>query len=226
MLTNDLNITSDIANNGVNRRNTINITIESNGELKLLNGPVFNSTIEKYWIPRSKLLEVLLNKVNAVNSKAPVIKLLYGYEFQSIIQNSNGKTFALEASRVENDSQELPSVRTFEADLFIGCDGLNSQVRRWLQKYNNDNPKKFDITSMNSDAAGLQFKILSIQDNFPLPISKQQPIGLNISDYGIMDESGVIRSIPEKAYVIRSSIDNNNPRSSLWMGLLPVKKGS
>ena len=70
-----------------------------------------------------------------------------------------------DASKSENIK-----VTNIKPDLLLGCDGINSNVRTWLLK--NENEKKrgwfakknrFSIIKMPSASAGMKFKMLAVK---------------------------------------------------------------
>lgn len=75
---------------------------------------------EKYWLPRSALLDVFLqridevNRLAAANSKPEPIKIVFEAECQDFSVDANGTI----AAKV-ND-------QIFGCDLLLGCDGINS----------------------------------------------------------------------------------------------------
>lgn len=68
-------------------------------------------------------------------------------------------------------SENNNHLKKLSPELLLGCDGINSIVRTWLSKnekiYNlNDSNKetRFDPVTVPSDAAGLNYKMLTLKD--------------------------------------------------------------
>ena len=115
---------------------------------------------EKVFIPRSKLLEAFMQRIN----KSKNIKVL----FSSSCNNIELKDGHVSLS-VESDDKSC-ATKIMTPGLLLGCDGINSVVRTWLsdnenKSTGNKNKKnKFDILSVPSDSAGLKFKMMTVID--------------------------------------------------------------
>ena len=163
---------------------------------------MLKSTTEKYWLPRSTLLDILLNEidqVNEINADNP-INVLFNTTCNTISQydaSISVRTTTLLSSTSPEQSQ-------FEPNLLIGCDGLNSDVRKWLQEAVGE---QFAMQSISSDSAGLRYKMLTLRPRFQL--------------YTNSSKMTKAASEPSRGYAIRSVFSNTWQRMSL--GLLPVR---
>ena len=117
--------------------------------------PASAMNIEKYWLSRQSLLDIFHNKVDS----KPTIKVLYETSCAGV-RIENGK-FLVSAMGKGNQF-----VCDMEAELLLGCEGINSPVRRWLQSIYGDD---FNITKLPSPAAGLLYRIITLLPNFSIP---------------------------------------------------------
>ena len=202
-LTNLLNITGKISISALSSFQFNNLTeVLTTGEQRIKQLPVLKSTTEKYWLPRSTLLDILLNEidqVNEINADNP-INVLFNTTCNTISQygaSISVKTTTLLSSTSPEQSQ-------FEPNLLIGCDGLNSDVRKWLQEAVGE---QFAMQSISSDSAGLRYKMLTLRPRFQL--------------YTNSSKMTKAASEPSRGYAIRSVFSNTWQRMSL--GLLPVR---
>ena len=174
---------------------------------------------ERYWIPRSELLLCLQDELKQKSG----ITMRYSSVCDGIdIDKDTGKII-VRVSGIDNEGNPLTNdLSTFVPDLVLGTDGLNSIVRSFLAKnydtdvsrshQNNNNP--FNPISLNSAAAGLKYKMLTLQNRFPLPVSTT-----NSTDSTTVPSPQL--STPESMYVYRSVAQTATTR--LNIGLLPVK---
>jgi kynurenine 3-monooxygenase len=63
-------------------------------------------------------------------------------------------------------------INTINPDLLLGCDGLSSTVRTFLENRSGDAKEKFTPVSIPSPTAGLKYKMLTLKNRFPLPVYK------------------------------------------------------
>ena len=119
-----------------------------------------NNKKEKIFLPRSKLLEAFMQRIN----KSKNIKVLFSSSCDDIELKDGQVTLSIQSDVKSSDS------RILAPGLLLGCDGINSVVRSWLSDNENkstgkkDKKNKFDIISAPSDAAGLKFKMLTLID--------------------------------------------------------------
>lgn len=123
--------------------------------------------IEKYWIPRSKFLQTLYNEISILNSSK--LELLSNVECVGMQRSSDGADHQFLHINGFRTQDNTPV--DLEAELVVGCDGINSVVRRWLQDdavYRNSNTgltqagegtasaPTFETISYPSDSSGAQ----------------------------------------------------------------------
>jgi len=182
--TNYLGLSSQIAEQSVNGSSAFAFLHEilTTGEVRKIKTGLKSGSTETYWLPRAKLLDILLEKIK----EDPKIKISLGSTFDAMEKSHNGNIFVTAKS---NDI--APNVYT--PNLILGCDGYKSNLRSWLQRHFKEEKRenKFSLCSLPSDAAGLHYKIISINASFPLPSIPSQP------------ESPVLSSESDKAYAIR-----------------------
>lgn len=203
---------------------TINV-FTPDSKIKVNPIPALKSDIEKYWLPRSAMLDVLLQKVNEINGQhedagiPKPIKIHFNSLCNSIEQVEDG-SLNISANCIFNGTFTLP------CHFLIGCDGINSEVRKWLESGDEKlrggvidatslTPlkEKFSLETYPSPAAGLKYKILKINSNFLVPTSEK-------------DENGKVimrETSPEEAFSIRGI--KAPPTKRLRLGLLPIKNG-
>lgn len=189
--------------------------------------------VEKYWIPRNEMLQLLISEIEDHNSLANddsgKIKMMYGNKCSNIdIDQNTGKAKV----SIEYQLDECKDV-----DLVLGCDGINSKVRDYLSTAMGSNSTHFDPISLESDAGGLYYKMLTPKQCFPLPVEP----GKHLSDYieeeeiqhgkpsGNMEVSSVfatytddtsITNKPRSAQVTTSSTDDGDKRVAVLPSLL------
>jgi flavin-dependent dehydrogenase len=125
------------------------------GELRIKPIPILPGASEKFWLSRSVFLNILLKEIDSINSRSlqPPIKILFGVTCDNIQTLSDGSVSVTPSG---SDKQFSPS-------LLIGCDGVNSAVRRWLRVQTNSS--LFDMNHLSSPSAGLRYKVLSTSLN-------------------------------------------------------------
>ena len=204
-LTNLLNITHDIAASALSSFDYNNLTeFLPSGVKKTMKLPSLVSKTEKYWLPRSTFLATFLSRIKQANEKNPdnPIDILFNTSCDSINSDKEGNLCV----RIITSDKETStnSDRLLQPSLLVGCDGLDSKVRRWLESnVGND----FSLQSYPSDSAGLRFKMLSLKPRFLL----------------YTDESRTTKAPtpPGVAFAIRSAFKDSFRRISL--GLLAVR---
>lgn len=119
-------------------------------EVRVKNLPIAKGLTEKYWLPRSVLLDILLKRIEEVNRKISdrvAIKLLFSRECASIRTTEEGHIVVQLSSPCQSSSAlGSPEVKATVSNdelmlmpyLLIGSDGINSAVRGWLEKIHHD----------------------------------------------------------------------------------------
>eukprot|EP01041_Mallomonas_annulata_P002703 gene2703-5320_t len=227
--TNLLNITDKMATVAVSSKTGLKELIEVLVSGKL----VMTSTgikYETYIMPRFSFVDMLLNEITS-NTTNENIKLSFDTTCQSFLKESDG-TITVTA-KLNGDDKDIK----INADLIIGCDGFKSQVRTWLDEISTaegDN-NRFKTVQLPSDSAGLRYKVLTIQDQFPLPkYPKTNIIRNNTSTTSSStsndastpatantNENKLNLSENEKFYIIRGL--GKSVTSRIFLGLFPVK---
>jgi 2-polyprenyl-6-methoxyphenol hydroxylase-like FAD-dependent oxidoreductase len=116
----------------------------TSGEIRTKNLPVANGSAEKYWVPRSALLDVLLQRVSEVNQAqasqtqqdtSPPIKLLFDTQCSTISHLPDGKiVIKTQRGRGEGSGGDFEGSGgsggegggELGCDFLLGCDGINS----------------------------------------------------------------------------------------------------
>jgi len=106
-----------------------------------------------YWITRAALLDMLYQRLKTVNSDNR-IKILYGHKFSEIAVNDGEVT-----AKVTNpDGKDL----RFTPWLILGCDGVNSKLRKSLAALAQPNSSDFDMVSSPSPSSDLMYKVIRL----------------------------------------------------------------
>jgi 2-polyprenyl-6-methoxyphenol hydroxylase-like FAD-dependent oxidoreductase len=194
-LTDRLGLRESIASRAVSSKAFQNITeFDTKGKLTTKPVPVDPQAIEKFWLPRSALMTVLQEQLRKWDG---VIKVYYNTSCTGVTLYDTDGGFDREKDRgmilVESQGGDSASSECFDADLLLGCDGIASVVRRSLEQHFRSPDKQqskdgpFALTTIESDAAGLNYKMLPLRYRF----------GLTKNPDGTW-----LQSEPEKAYVI------------------------
>jgi 2-polyprenyl-6-methoxyphenol hydroxylase-like FAD-dependent oxidoreductase len=128
-----LNMTRKIADLSVSSYNFSTLkVVEPNAAVKVKKVPLRTVGKEKFWLPRSAILDCFLDKVKSVNSaarrrsKVKHINLLFDSTCGALEVDRNGKVEV--TIMTGNDSKSV-----IEADILVGCDGVNSGQSAVLQ---------------------------------------------------------------------------------------------
>jgi len=263
-LTDMLGLTSAISARSISSFNFTSLhEILPTSEVRVKNLPIAKGLTEKYWLPRSVLLDIRLKRIEEVNRKTSdrvAIKLLFSRECVSIRTTKEGDIVVQLSSPCPSSSssaigspEEKATVSNDELMLMpyllIGSDGINSAVRGWLEKIHHDDDddfqnsnnngvnkghtyaddvtaggattitsKTFRLTKLSSDAAGLRFKMLTLKNRFPIPVTSTSTSASTVSQLttegqGIRERIGaspmmmmmmmMVPSTPETTYAIR-----------------------
>jgi hypothetical protein len=258
-LTDMLGLTSAISARSISSFNFTSLhEILPTSEVRVKNLPIAKGLTEKYWLPRSVLLDILLKRIEEVNRKTSdrvAIKLLFSRECVSIRTTKEGDIVVQLSSPCPSSSSSAIGSPEEEATvnndelmlmpyLLIGSDGINSAVRGWLEKIHHDDDddfqnsnnngvnkghtyaddataggatissKTFRLTKLPSDAAGLRFKMLTLKNRFPIPVTSTSASTVaqltTTEGQGISERIGaspmmmmMVPSTPETTYAIR-----------------------
>ena len=163
-LTDMLGLTAAISARSISSFNFTSLhEILPTSEVRVKNLPIAKGLTEKYWLPRSVLLDILLKRIEEVNRKTSdrvAIKLLFSRECVSIRTTKEGDIVVQLSSPCPSSSssaigapEEKATVSSNELMLMpyllIGSDGINSAVRGWLEKIHHDDDDDDDF--QNSD---------------------------------------------------------------------------
>ena len=176
LMTDYLNISNDIAKYAVTNKQFVKVDLflpdGSRKPVKL--PPLLNSEIDKYWLPRSKLINILQASIyrtngTAINSvfgddpyKYP-IEMIFDVDFQSMnfIKNDTDQNLIVSVTLKDQRDGQIKLYEKQGVDLIVACDGINSIVRQELLNYNKSSPTSllstnvdFRTTSYDSPAAG------------------------------------------------------------------------
>lgn len=152
-LTDMLGLTAAISARSISSFNFTSLhEILPTSEVRVKNLPITKGLTEKYWLPRSVLLDILLKRIEEVNGRSRktsdrvAIKLLFSRECASISTNTDGGIVVQLSSPRSSSAVGAPEEKTTVSNdelmlmpyLLIGSDGINSAVRGWLEQIHND----------------------------------------------------------------------------------------
>ncbi|MGK7883990.1 MAG: FAD-dependent oxidoreductase, partial [Crocosphaera sp.] len=192
-LTDSLNITDKVADLSVANTDFYLTVIQSDATRKTKKIPIIDPERKTaYWLPRSSFVQLLYEEVK--QHYQDTIEVLFNTDCLDIklIQNQ------LQVITKSKNAQAI----TFIPTLLVGGDGLNSIVRKTLQK-SEEKSHLFEMQEFPSPSSSMRYKVLTIPPQFPLSEEEN-----DISTSTI-------------AYAIRSSFKEKNKAISL--GLLPFK---
>jgi kynurenine 3-monooxygenase len=174
--------------------------IKPNGSCKTSKLPTVNPNRKTaYWLPRKAFLLLLYQEIQ--QNWQERITILFNAQCIQIdkksINNSHQEKLGV-IVRIENES-----LVTFEPNLLVGCDGLNSIVRKTLQEWEQPTSDKFEMKLFPSPSSSLRYKVLTLPPKFPL------------------NRGGKENSVSTMAYGIRGALRGR--KNSLSLGLLPLK---
>ena len=154
-LTDMLGLTAAISARSISSFNFTSLhEILPTSEVRVKNLPIAKGLTEKYWLPRSVLLDILLKRIEEVNRKTSdrvAIKLLFSRECVSIRTTKEGDIVVQLSSPCPSSSSSSSAIGSPDEKatvsnnelmlmpyLLIGSDGINSVVRGWLEKIHHD----------------------------------------------------------------------------------------
>ena len=227
-MTNLLDLTSKVAERAVSSLASQELReIMPSGQINVKALPVMDTKdTEKWWIPRSELLKVF--QVAAAEA-APGVTVLYNASCAGIRRDPVDGRLHVQVA-VAGGKEE----RDFSPDLLVGADGINSDVRRFLEE-SVDAAKHTPVT-LGSPAAGLRYKMITLKHRFPLPAAPATPLPAPTPWWRLGRQpspsapapaaaapgaGAVSLSVPEDKYVYRSTTQTRTSRVNL--GLLSVR---
>ncbi|KAL3911411.1 MAG: hypothetical protein SGARI_001659, partial [Bacillariaceae sp.] len=164
---------------------------------------------KNYWLRRHEFLRILLDTV----AKDDNISLIKGVACESISPIGDSQIEVRGTKQVSDSTKETV---TLQSHLVIACDGMKSNVRQSLaetpssfEKWENGNPKGFQVKKWTSPSTGLKFKTIHINADTKVPVGDG-------TDYEI--PFGV-----QTFHTIRSR-HAKDPKKFISLGLLPSKK--
>jgi kynurenine 3-monooxygenase len=140
-------------------------------------------SVATHWMPRASLMKVLVGGLDRFNGsteeKEKKHKAVEVLTSSRVVGLERDKATGRVAVRVEvgaaegEEGKTATTTRTFYPSLVLGCDGINSVVRKALERWaeedddNNDTTTSptFSLRSFPSPAAGLKFKVLRLPPN-------------------------------------------------------------
>jgi 2-polyprenyl-6-methoxyphenol hydroxylase-like FAD-dependent oxidoreductase len=174
----------------------------------------FDPSSRSVWIPRHLMVELMMTtcvehdewrRSAGSNSSSGSISIGLGKAFASMLSREDGSLCV-----------SCQDGSTYEADLVVGADGINSAVREFLADSSSPtnqtqpaswlhaSPRSFRVQSYRSPSSGLRLKSLQLPGDFCVP---------NTTESRIQSEG--------TSLIVMESV-NKGP-DSLSLGLLPIK---
>jgi len=139
---------------GVANLKSVFTTYDPTGNPRTLTIPfVLEDKQTAYWITRNALLEMLYSRLEEVNTDGR-IKLRFGHQFESIED--------VGAVRVARLKDHVGQETNIPAKLIIGCDGLNSNVRKSLATEPTLNADDYTMVAKASPSSRLLYKVICL----------------------------------------------------------------
>lgn len=110
-----------------------------------------------YWTTRRALLTMLYEAIGERASDRTT--LLYGHKVARLGRTEEGG-LSVEVSDGDGNA------RSFEPDLVLACDGLNSAIRAGITAMPDIDPKRFEMIATPSLSTGLRYKVLNLPSRF------------------------------------------------------------
>lgn len=199
-LTNLLGLTDQLAKISVPSTEFYLSQIRPNGSRKISKLPTINPQRKTaYWLPRREFVLLLYQEIT--QNWTDQIAILFNTKCLKINKKCLTDTKREELEVFVQTGNE--DVITFKPDLLVGCDGLNSIVRKTLKEWEEPTSDKFAMKLFPSPSSGLKYKVLTLPPKFPL------------------DYSGQEYAVSTIAYAIRGALRGN--KQSISLGLLPLK---
>ncbi|TFJ87379.1 hypothetical protein NSK_001711 [Nannochloropsis salina CCMP1776] len=199
-LTGLLGITDAMQEVSITTEEFLNITIvQADGSVKVVKAPADPSQQTAYWLPRRALLSFLYDRIQKEDC-GKAISFHWGVTIQRFVMPPPEKTAQITAQAKIVAALGDGTSTEFVSQKVIGCDGMNSRIRKGLEAWAASDPKKteeipskskerstakrvgrrwgwgwgkrdgprFGLQYVDAPSAGLRYKILAIQDGFPL----------------------------------------------------------
>ncbi|MDY6898209.1 MAG: NAD(P)/FAD-dependent oxidoreductase [Cyanobacteriota bacterium] len=206
-LTDYLNITEELSQNGVASTDFELTKITPDGNRKTVKLPIVDPNRKPaYWITRKTFVNLLYQEIENnwqdsihVIFNARCVEINRVNKINTISTNGESESDKLEVIAEIENSETLK----FQPFILVGCDGINSIVRNTLKQWDKSLSSKFEMKYSPSPSAGLKYKILTLPPKFPLDEKAEEP------------------STSEMAYAVRSALKDR--KNSISLGLLPVK---
>jgi 2-polyprenyl-6-methoxyphenol hydroxylase-like FAD-dependent oxidoreductase len=141
---------------GVATREFTATTITPDGKAETKGVPIIDPDRPVcYWTTRRALLTMLYEAIGDTASET--VRLLYGHRVTGLTRSPAG---GLSVGVEDGDGQ------TFEPDLVLACDGLNSAIRAGLSAMPDIGPERFAMVATPSLSTGLRYKVLNLPARF------------------------------------------------------------
>lgn len=139
---------------------------------------LMGSGVEKYWMPRKVMIDGFLQEIEVHNRdsgpKAPKIEVIFNTQVTGLSYVGGGSGIEVDLQQENGQKKALPG-----AALVVGADGMNSFVRKSMAENSADGcDESYIPIQKESDSAGLEFKILTPNHRFSLPL----PEGVSRAD--------------------------------------------
>lgn len=179
------------------------------------------------WLSRRDFLRTLYGGL-AGSEQEGRVQLLYDTTVTAIeLVGGNGSAPASSSSSsppivVHATEESSGRTRSFAPRLLVGADGLRSEVRQALQRWApkvGRSAEHFTPVLMNSPAAGLKFKVLSLPPNPPF---RSQLPNRNSRQDGGDGNSGNKSFLPNSQIAVVVGVQASR-RRTMRLGLLPIR---
>lgn len=199
-LTDLLGLTQQLSTIGVSHQEFYLTQIQANSSRKTSKLPLLDPNRKPaYWLQRKDFVQLLYQEIE--RNWCSCVTVLFNTQCIQInyVETNDGEAKTLEVvTQGENNR-----VDRFYPRLLVGCDGVQSIVRKTLNAWEEPGSSRFEMQLFPSHSSGLRYKVLSLPPKFPL------------------DDRGQERAISTMSYAIRSAFRDR--KRSLSLGLLPIK---
>ncbi|MGB5593909.1 MAG: NAD(P)/FAD-dependent oxidoreductase [Crocosphaera sp.] len=194
-LTDLLDITEKLAQISVPSTDFLVTKINAKGERKTVKLPIIDPNRKTaYWLQRREFVNLLYQEIKQNWQKQ--ITVLFSAKCLGIKEIIENKLEVTVQDKEDN-------IQTFIPSLLVGCDGLNSLVRKTLNDWSLPISDRFQMKQFPSPSSGLRYKVLTFPPQFPLSDDDKD------------------QAICNQAYVIRGTFKGQD--KSISLGLLPLK---
>lgn len=201
-----IGVMDDIRKAGVLTTDIDLTSVDAQGEWRRQVMQMKDRTKQTCWLSRPAFLTVLANRLHTACASGAV-SVVYGVTIDEVeyadaklhdghvnVSPSSQNAIVVHAT----DSKGAKTI--YPADLLIGCDGINSAVRRSLEKKS----ELAKMIQLNSPSAGLHYRIIQLPPNPP-----------------VITKEGV-QHLENHLFAVLIGAQNGDDRS-LRLGLLPMK---